>query len=145
MVEQFRTERVTEYHSVGLSFDFYPAINVMCYDRLEVPVFLELSTQDGVLEFAIEGLSSIAAANPEREASYAEGSRDMDPEELPVFDEDPADYESIQLQLGLSAVDGVRAQSVAPKWRPSWTALKLTLLGLLMSLGLGLWSLSLGP
>jgi hypothetical protein len=107
LVEQFRTERVTEHRSVGRATDFYPAIGVMCFARLEVPVTLELSTQDGVLDLTVDGTSSLSEANPDREASYADASRGLGADELPVFDKDPADYESRQLQLGVSAVDGV--------------------------------------
>ena len=106
LIEERYTERVTEQRSVGRAYDFYPGIDVMCSDRLELPIALELRTLDGLLDLAMEGVSSVSASSVDPEGASASASRGMGADELPVFDQDPVDYSERTLQVSLSAVQG---------------------------------------
>lgn len=105
-IEEVRGERVTEERSVGRSYDFYPAIDVVCSDRLQVPVTMELRTQDGALDLRMEGTSSVSWMSVDQAGASANAIRGMEEDELPVFERDPAEHTSLQLSFGVSALDG---------------------------------------
>lgn len=103
LVEEFLTERVTEYRALSPSVDFYPDIFVMCRDRLRVPLTLAVRTEDGLLDLEMEGAGSVSLG---QEEPYASAARGFGADELPIFDRDPADYASKTLWVDVSAVDG---------------------------------------
>lgn len=111
LVEEYQTVRVSENRALRPPVDFYPAINVVCRDRLWVPLNLALRTEDGLLDLDLEGAGSVSLG---QEEPYASAARGLGAEELPIFDRDPADYASKTLWVDVSAVDGaLRAGGVS--------------------------------
>lgn len=107
-LEQVQSERVTESRKLGPGYDFYPGIFMPCFDRLSVPLQLQVSTEDGDLDVGMQATAQTQAGMDEETSLWARGARAAEYEEISAFDvdESPAGLDQLEIQVRVLANQG---------------------------------------
>ena len=108
LLEQVQATRVTERRKLGPGYDFYPAINMPCSDRLSVPLELQVRTADGDLDVGMQATAQTETGMNEESEPWVTGARAAAPDEIPAFDgeELPAGVEQLELKVRVLANQG---------------------------------------
>jgi hypothetical protein len=115
--EMVSVERVTEYRQLGSSTDFYPYTSGSCIGRLDLPLRVGFRTEDGGMDLELPGAVTLWETWLEAPPLHVTASRELAAGELPIFEQDPTDFENPVLHATVLSRDGALKNG-----QLSWTA-----------------------